>query len=202
MAKVDLPTQHATPLRCVINMKSVGLSPEKFFQLCRDNPDTRIEMTAQKELIVRSPTGKPTAIMNAEITRQLGNWADEDGRGYAFDSNALFNLENGARRSPDAAWMTKSKYEAIPDPGDFLSAGCPDFVVELWSPSDILKELHTKMAEYMACGAQLGFLLYPRKRQVGIYRLNQAPEKLDNPAFVSGDPVLPGFKLDLTKVWR
>jgi Uma2 family endonuclease len=146
MAKVDLLTEHLNMPRFMINVESVGLSPEQFFQLCRDNPDRRIEMTAQKELVIMSPTAQPTSIMNAEITCQLVNWANEDGRGYAFDSNVLFVLRNGARRS--------------------------------------------------------GFLLYPPKRQVWIYRLNEASEKLDNPDFVSGDPVLPGFQLNLAKIWR
>src|SRR5262249_46804176 len=142
---------------------------------------------------IMAPTGQPTSIMNAEITRQLANWADEDGCGYAFDSNVLFVLRNGARRSPDASWMSKSKYDAEePDPAEYFGRGCPEFVLELWSPSDILKEVHAKMTEYMACGAQLGFLLHPPKRQVWIYRVGEAPEKLDNPEFVSADPVLPG----------
>src|ERR1044071_9781757 len=100
MARADLLIEHATPLRCVINVESIGLSPEQFFQLCRDNPDTRLEMTARKELVIMSPAGKPTGIMNAEIIRQLANWAHDDGRGYSFDSNTIFNLDNGARRSP------------------------------------------------------------------------------------------------------
>jgi Uma2 family endonuclease len=141
--------------------------------------------------------------MNAEITCQLVNWGNEDGRGYAFDSNVLFVLRNGARRSPDASWMSKSRFDAEePDPADYFGRGCPEFVLELWSPSDILKEVQSKMVEYMACGAQLGFLLYSPKRQVWIYRLNEAPEMLDNPDVVSGDPVLSGFQLNLAKIWR
>jgi len=203
MAKLDLLPEHVNMPRFTINVESVGLSPRQFFQLCRDNPDRRIELTARKELVIMSPTNKLTSIINAEITRQLVTWAELDGRGYAFDSNVLFVLKNGARRSPDASWMTKPNYEAVePDPSDYFGQGCPEFVLELWSPSDVLKETHAKMAEYIACGAQLGFLVYPPKRQVWIYRLNESPERLDNPASVAGEPLLPGFKLDLTKIWR
>src|SRR5205085_395185 len=103
-----------------------------------------------------------TAMRNAEITRQLGNWAKQDGTGVVFGSNALFTLSNGAKRSPDASWMLKSRWDAfIPDPKEYFDPICPDFVLELWSPSDSLKEVHAKMAEYIANGAKLGFLVYP-----------------------------------------
>ena len=58
------------------------------------------------------------------------------------------------------------------------------------------------MLEYIANGAHLGFLVYPREHQVWIYRPNQEPQQLDNPIVVSGDPELPGFALDLTEIWQ
>src|ERR1700746_2633782 len=101
MAKVSIPIQGANMLRVILNVESVGLSPEQFFRLCGDNPEARLELTARKELIIMSPANSKTGKMNAEITRQLANWAKQDGRGIAFDSNTRFTLPNGAERSPD-----------------------------------------------------------------------------------------------------
>jgi len=203
MAKVPLLSEHANMPRMMLNVESVGLTPEQFFQFCRDNPDMRIELTAQKEIIIMSPTYMKTWMLNAEIARQLANWARQDGRGVAFDSSTLFTLPNGAKRSPDASWVLKSRWEALPpDPIEYFDRICPDFVLELWSPSDILKELQAKMAEYLANGAQLGFLIYPLKRQVWIYRPNREPQCLEHSSSVSGDPELPDFTMDLTEIWQ
>jgi Uma2 family endonuclease len=203
MAKVPILAEHVNVPRVMLNVESVGLSPEQFFRLCCDNPYLRLELTAQKELIVMSPTNPKTGMLNAEITFQLVNWAKRDGRGVAFDSNAGFTLPNGAKRAPDGSWMLRTRWEALtPEQTARFAPVCPDFVLELWSPSEILKELQSKMSEYMANGAQLGFLIDPRKQQVYIYRPNQAPQCLDQPASVSGDPELPGFTLDLTEIWK
>jgi Uma2 family endonuclease len=150
-----------------------------------------------------SPTTKRTGMMNAEIIYQLVSWAKQDSSGIAFDSNTLFTLPNGAKRSPDASWMLKSRSDAfVADPAEYFDQICPDFVLELWSPSDILKEVHAKMAEYIANGARLGFLLYPPKRRVWVYRPSQEPQCLEQPQTVSGDPELPDFRLNLTEVWQ
>jgi Uma2 family endonuclease len=203
MAKAPFLQEHANMPRIILNVESVDLSPDQFFRLCRDNPDARIEFTAQKEIIIMSPTNSKTGIRNAEITFQLVNWAKQDGRGVAFDSNAGFTLPNGAKRSPDASWILKSRWDALtPEQTEELAPICPDFVLELWSPSDVLQELQAKMSEYMANGAQLGFLVYPGKRQVWVYRPNQEPQFLNEPSSVLGDPELPGFALNLTEVWK
>src|SRR5437773_11404004 len=106
MAKQTL-TNITPTTKLVLNAESVGLSPEQFFRLCRDNPELRLELTARKEIIIMSPTNSKTGMLNAEITRQLANWAKKDGRGVAFDSSAGFTLPNGASRSPDVSWILR-----------------------------------------------------------------------------------------------
>ena len=148
------------------------------------------------------PAGGETGRSNAQITRQLGNWAELDQSGIAFDSSTGFRLPNSAVRSPDAAWMLRTRYEAIPlrQRRQFVPA-CPDFVLELRSPSDRLRDVRDKLAEYLANGARLGWLLDPRARRVYVYRPDAPVERLDDPPTVAGDPVLPGFVLDLREVW-
>jgi Uma2 family endonuclease len=203
MARVPLTIDHTKTGKYVLNVESVGLTQDQFFRLCGDNPELRLELTAQKEIIVMSPTNSKTGMRNAEINRQLGNWAKKDDRGVFFDSNTGFVLPNGANRSPDASWILRPRWDALtPQQQSLFAPICPDFVIELWSPSDILKEIQFKLDEYVANGAILGFLIYPPNQCVYVYRPKQPPQRLDNPQFVSGDPELPGFTLDLTEIWE
>ena len=140
---------------------------------------------------------------NAEMNRQLGNWAKQDGTGVFFDSNTGFVLPNGANRSPDASWLLRSRWDALtPHQQSVFAPICPDFVIELWSPSDTLREIQFKLNEYVANGAKLGFLIYPPQQQVFVYRPGQNPQCLQQPSAVSSDPELPGFTLDLTEIWQ
>jgi Uma2 family endonuclease len=203
MAKVPLTLDHLKTGKYVLNVESVGLTQDQFFRLCGDNPELRLELTAQKEIIVMSPTNSKTGMRNAEINFQLMKWAKQDGRGVVFDSNTGFVLPNGANRSPDASWILRSRWDALTLQQQSVFAPiCPDFVVELWSPSDTLKEIQFKMDEYVANGAHLGFLIYPPQQHVYVYRPGQNPQRLDQPASVSADPEMPGLTLDLTEIWQ
>jgi Uma2 family endonuclease len=203
MAKVPLTIDHIKTGKFVLNVESVGLSPEQFFRLCGDNPELRLELTAQKEIIVMSPTNSKTGMLKAEITWQVQNWAKKDGRGVVFDSNTGFVLPNGANRSPDTSWVLRSRWDALtPAQQSVFAPMCPDFVIELWSPSDTLAEIQFKLTEYVANGAILGLLIYPPQRQVYVYRPNGTPQRLNDQTSVSGEPELPGFSLDLTEIWK
>jgi Uma2 family endonuclease len=178
-----------------------NLSDDQFFQFCAANPKLRIERTAEGKIIIMSPTGGETGRRNAEINRQLGNWAKQDGTGVVFDSNTEFRLPNGANRSQDASWVLKSRWEAIPEPErEKFPPICPDFVVELLSPSDNLEETKLKMQEYIANGARLGWLIDPKNKRVWAYT-GAGVEVLDQPQAVSGEALLPGFALDLTEIF-
>jgi len=190
-----------TAIRIVLDMRSVGLTDDQYFRLCSDNRDLRIEMTAQKELIIMSPTNMETGRKNATITMLLGLWARQDGTGYCFDSSSEFTLPNGAKRSPDACWIPKSRWDRFTkEEKETFTEICPDFVLELRSPSDRLADLHQKMEEYIANGSKLGWLLDPIENRAIIYRPGQAPEHIEKPGVLSGDPVLPGFKFEFKEI--
>ncbi|NEO69606.1 Uma2 family endonuclease [Moorena sp. SIO3H5] len=179
---------------------TIELTDEKFFQLCQDNRDLRLESTSKGELIIMAPTGWKSGNRNSRLTQRLGNWADADGTGLVFDSSTGFRLSNGANRSPDASWVRRERLEALnPDPGKFLPMA-PDFVAELRSANDNLKTLQEKMQEYMDCGVRLGWLIDPQNQQVTIYRQSQDREVLESPSSLSGEDVLPGFVLDLSQI--
>jgi Uma2 family endonuclease len=190
-----------TAVRIVLDVRSVGLTDDQYFRLCSDNRDLRIEMTAQKELIIMSPTNMETGRKNAKITMRLGIWAEQDGTGECFDSSSEFTLPNGAKRSPDACWIPKSRWDRFTkDEKETFTEICPDFVLELRSPSDHLADLRQKMEEYIANGSQLGWLLDPIEKRAIIYRPGHTPEHIENPGVLSGDPVLPGFKFEFKEI--
>lgn len=180
------------------------VTPEQFEAIALANRDLRLERTAAGELIVNPPTGGESGQRNFSITGQLARWYEEnEDLGAAFDSSTGFRLPNGGDRSPDASWVRRERWEALtPQQRKGFVPLCPDFVVELRSESDSLRSLKTKMQEYIDNGARLGWLIDPKNRRVEIYRPGAEVEVLENPSELSGEDVLPGFVLNLTRVWR
>jgi Uma2 family endonuclease len=178
------------------------LTDDQFYELCQLNRELRIERTAQGELLIMPPAGWETSEYNAEICMQLRQWAKREGTGTTTDSSGGFILPNTAVRSPDAAWIRHDRLATLTaeQRKKFLPL-CPDFVLELRSPTDSLSVLQDKMQEYMENGAQLGWLIDPVRRQVFIYRPDLPVEQLEKPDSVSGEPLLPGFRLDLREIW-
>jgi Uma2 family endonuclease len=177
---------------------TIDLTDEQFFELCQKNRDYRFERSPKGELIIMPPTGGETSNRNARLTQRLMNWADTNELGIAFDSNGGFKLSNGADRAPDASWIKIERWNALTSEQrqKFLPL-CPDFVVELRSPTDSLKTTQEKMQEYIDNGARLGWLIDQKNQRVEIYRQGQDVEILQSPASLSGEDVLPGFVLDL-----
>ena len=185
-----------------LNVRSAGLTDEQFYQLCADNPDIRLELTAARELVIMSPTGGKTGRRNTKLTHRLETWAEKDNTGVTFDSSTGFTLPNGAKRSPDASWMRRDRWDSLTEEQqDDFPPLCPDFVVELRSSKDRLAAVQQKMEEYLVSGAQLGWLIDPRSKRVYVYRPGRPVECLEKPATVSGDPVLPGFVFDVSELW-
>jgi Uma2 family endonuclease len=185
-----------------LDVHSVRLTDEQFYRLCQDNEDLRLELTADGELIIMAPTGGTTGVRNATIGARLTVWAEVDGTGVSFDSSTMFCLPNGAKRSPDAAWVRRERWDALTEKErESFVPLCPDFVLELRSATDNLSALQEKLQEYIANGAQFGLFLDPKTKQAYVYRPNQAVERLDNPQTIAGDPVLPGFVLEMNGIW-
>ncbi|MGK7876971.1 MAG: Uma2 family endonuclease [Xenococcaceae cyanobacterium] len=183
---------------------ALDMNDDQFFEFCQINRELRIERTSEGEIIIMSPTGSETGGRNFDLIVQFGIWVKQDGTGKGFDSSAGFKLPNGAERSPDASWIKLERWEALNrEQKRGFAPLCPDFVIELRSPSDRLGYLQDKMEEYMDNGAKLGWLIDPDNRQVYIYRPGAEVEQLNNPATVKGDEsVLPGFVLVMEEVWQ
>ena len=185
-----------------INCDSLQMTDEQFFQLCQDNRDLRFERNSNGDILIMPPTGGETGHRNLKIIQKLANWTDTNQRGIAFDSSTGFKLSNGSDRSPDASWIPLEKWNNLtPQQRQKFLPLCPDFVIELRSPSDSLKTLQNKMKEYLENGTKLGWLINPKAKQVEIYRQGKEVEILDNPTTLSGEDILPNFVLDLESIW-
>ncbi|MEG3837283.1 MULTISPECIES: Uma2 family endonuclease [unclassified Microcoleus] len=178
------------------------MTEDEFFEFCQINSELRIERNKSGELLIMPPTGGTTGNRSGSVFGELYIWARQDGTGMCFDSSTGFKLSMGDR-SPDASWIKLERWNTLsPEQQDKFPPICPDFVVELRSASDNLKPLQEKMQEYMRePGVQLGWLIDRKNRRVYIYRPGLPEECLENPATVSGDPVLPGFVLNMSKIW-
>jgi Uma2 family endonuclease len=192
-----------SPVLLDVQSITLRLTHEEFEKLCHDNPDRALELTASGELIVMPPVGGESGNYELELGTDLTNWNRQTRLGKIFSSSTIFILPNGSERSPDAAWVELSRWEALSaeQRKKFLPLA-PDFAIELRSQTDRMPKLREKMSEYRANGVRLGWLIDPQNQQVEIYRLGQEEvEVLASPTSLSGEDVLPGFVLNLNVLW-
>jgi Uma2 family endonuclease len=193
----DTQTQ---PLLLNVSNTVLHVTPSEFDSLCLDNPDLRLELSKDQELIVMSPTGGESGEKNLDLITQVGVWNKKTKLGRAFDSSTGYDFTaiNGGKMSPDVSWIEKSRLDEINITG-FIPV-VPDFVIELRSATDRLNTLQNKMLEYQRLGVKLALLINPQDKQVEVYRLDQETEILDSPIAINCQPLMPGFNLDLTEI--
>ena len=178
------------------------MSDEEFMRFCAANEPMRIEREPNGEILVMTPANSKTSKMNLRIGRLLDEWAETDGRGVAFDSSGGFTLPDTSMRNPDAAWMLNSRWSAMSDEEQSSFApACPDFIIELRSPTDRLPHLKVKMEKWIANGAQVAWLIDPSRKVVEIYRPDEQPEVHENPTSVQGTGPIAGFELVMDRIW-
>ncbi|MBA3921839.1 MAG: Uma2 family endonuclease [Nostocaceae cyanobacterium] len=189
------------PLLLDVSNTTLIVTPEQFDRLCIDNPDLRLELTQNRELIVMSPTGGESGRRNGNLFARVWNWNDQTKLGDVFDSSTGydFTVIGGGKPSPDVSWIEKSRLDGIDIKG-FIPV-VPDFVIELRSSTDRLNDVQTKMSNYQTLGVKLGILVNPQNRTVEIYRLGQEIQVLESPMSISCEDVMPGFILSMNEIW-
>lgn len=187
-------------LPITLDLKTVHLTDEQFYQLCIKNPEIQVERTPQGDLILMAPVGGDSGNQEIELGADLVIWNRQAQLGKVFSSSTIFKLPKGGDRSPDAAWIEQSRWETLtPEQRRKFPPIAPDFVLELRSPSDSITTLRAKMQEYIESGVRLGWLLNPQDQQVEIYRLGQTTETRLLPTTLLGEGVLPGFTLTVNR---
>lgn len=187
-----------SPLK--LNLNTVDLTEEQFYQLCQNNRELKFERTTKGELVIMTPVGGESGNRESDLIADLVIWNRQTGLGYTFSSSTIFKLPNGSDRSPDAAWIERERWEALtPEQRRKFPPIAPDFIIELRSATDDLEMLQEKMQEYLDAGVRLGWLINPQEQQVEIYREGQEVEVRNLPTELSGEGVLPGFTLILAR---
>jgi Uma2 family endonuclease len=190
-------------IAATINFNAIAkITDDQFYQLCRENPDVKFERNAQGAIIVMTPTGGETGSYNSEINADFVIWNRQTKLGVCFDSSTCFKLPSGANRSPDVSWIKQERWDTLTlEQKQKFPPISPDFVLELMSPTDSLKDTQDKMQEYMNNQVKLGWLINRKTRRVEIYRQGQEVEVLESPTQLSGEDILPGFVLNLRSLW-
>jgi Uma2 family endonuclease len=201
IANAPTVSAHTQPLLLDVSNTTLTVTPAQFDRLCIDNPDLRLELTRNRELIVMAPTGGESGKRNFDLIVQVGIWNRQTNLGDAFDSSTGYDLTafGGGKLSPDVSWIERSRLKGVDIKG-FIPV-VPDFVIELRSATDNLTTLKTKMSEYQRLGVRLGILINPQDPTVEIYRRERDLEVLASPISVSCDDVMPGFVLNLAEIW-
>jgi Uma2 family endonuclease len=189
------------PLLLDVRNTTLTVTPDQFERLCIDNPDLRLELTPNRELIVMAPAGGESSERNLDLAIDVGIWNRQTNLGRAFDSSGGYDFTalGGGQLSPDVSWIEKSRLEGVSIVG-FIPV-VPDFVIELRSATDNLKPLQDKMREYQRLGVRLGLLINPKNKQVEIYRPGQEPQLLESPTEIDCSEVMPGFVLSMSRIF-
>jgi Uma2 family endonuclease len=201
MTIATAPKLSVDPLLLNISQAKLTVTPEYFDQLCLNNPDLRLELTKDGELIVMPPAGGESSEKNFDLAMEVGGWNRQSNLGRTFDSSCGYDFTQigGGKMSPDVSWIEKSRLVGV-EIVRFISI-VPDFVIELRSATDNLKPLQEKMEEYRRLGVRLGLLINPKNKQVEVYRLGQDPVVLELPGSIDCGDVMPGFVLSMSRIW-
>jgi Uma2 family endonuclease len=181
-----------------MDIKHVHLTDEQFYQLCISNPTLNIERNARGALIVMPSVSGESGNREMNLGGELYLWNKQTNLGEVFSSSTVFKLPGGGERSPDAAWVERSRWQALtPEQRQKFPPIAPDSVIELRSCTDALDLLQEKMEEYMDSGVRLSWLFNPQDQQVEIYRKGQEKEVRSLPTELAGEEILPGFTLQV-----
>lgn len=177
-------------------------SAEQFVAFCEANRDLKLERTPRGEIVIVPPAGGESDYRNAWAISQLVTWARRTGHGKYFGATALFFLADGSALSPDAAWVSRERLSSLSSKQrkSFMPV-CPEFVIEVMSPSDRLPAAQQKMRNWIANGVELGWLVDGDSMRVFVYR-GSGEVQIVTGDQIEGEGLVSGFTLDLTAIWE
>ena len=176
------------------------LTDDEFFELCQMN-ELRMERLKDGTIIMMEPTGSDTGYFNGEIFCEVSNWNRSTRTGKTFDSSAGFTMPDTSVKSPDTTWIINERWNQIAaDLRKKFAPIAPDFVLEIRSETDKLKDLQEKMEEYIKNGVRLAWLMDRKNETTYIYRLDGSISSVPFTEILDGEDVLVGFKLRVSDI--
>jgi Uma2 family endonuclease len=163
--------------------------------------DRRYELI-RGELKVMSPAKPLHGIIRARIAAYLFGFVQEHNLGEVFGAETGFLVETDPDSvvGADAAFVGNERLAAV-ERFDKFFPFAPDLAVEVLSPSNTVQEIDEKVALYFAAGSRLVWVFNPKRRTVAVYSSPFDVRILGGKDALDGGDVLPGFHLDLSKLF-
>lgn len=181
---------------------SEHMTDDELYEFCMQNKGLRIERDKDQNIIIMSPVGGESGFFEKNFIFELELWVRQNKQGLTFSSSTGFLLPNGAMRSPDACWISEERWKEVPEDQKqkFLPL-VPEFIVEIKSPGDSIKDLKVQMEDWIESGVRLAWLVDPNAKNVYVYRSKKAVEKLNGfDQVLKAEEIMPGFEFDFRQL--
>jgi Uma2 family endonuclease len=163
-------------------------------------PGKQVELVRGR-LVVREPPGTWHGAIAANLAYQLNDFVRRAGLGIVFAQDTGFKIASkpDTVRAPDVAFVARERADQIPARG--YADLAPDLLAEILSPDDRPAEVLAKVAEWLAAGTKLVWVVDPERREVRAYRGDGGMSILREHDALDGEAVLPGFRCPLPQVF-
>ena len=154
------------------------------------------------ELKKMSPTGGTHGILRATIGAELIIFVREKDLGLVFGAETGFVVERDPDTviGADVAYVSHERMKDVENLDKFLPFA-PDLAVEVLSPGNTVQEIDEKIARHFAAGSRAVWVFKPKQRAVAVYGSPFDVRILGEQDTLDGGEVLPGFALDLSKLF-
>ncbi len=167
------------------------------------NTDVKYELCDGK--IIAMPPAKPRhGAIIAQLIYLLGAHVYQHRLGKLFDGQTGFRMSLEHCYEPDVSFVSNERMKLIlPAAGlDALFHAAPDLAIEVLSPSDSITKTERRMLLYLTYGARLAWMIDPKSKTARVYRPGETFELLSGDRYLTGNSVLPGFRISLGRLFE
>ena len=106
------------------------------------------------------------------------------------------------KRRPDAAFVSFDRWpQQRRIPRTEAWEVVPNLAVEVVSPSDTIKHVMEKVAEYFQVGVECVWVILPSQEHIYVYESSTSVHILSRTDILRGEPVLPQFQLPVAELF-
>jgi Uma2 family endonuclease len=161
-----------------------------------DDDSVQIELD-EGELVTMPPGGGEHGSCEVEIISLLQAYVKSHRLGKVYSGDTGFRLAPHTVRAPDVAFVRLERVEAIHSQG--FAKGAPDLAVEIFSPSDNVRQLMRKVKQYFAAGTHTVWIVYPDRREVQLLEAKGTDRLLREDDTIEAPELLPGFSVPIAE---